>query len=112
MRPALPIIVQMYEMLAVTRPFTRYKLPPSNKVTFELSRSKMLMGWYDGDPHTIAISTVLNDTYQKCLETMAHEMVHLALEKKGASDHSDHDSEFNALAADVCNAWGWDFKGF
>ena len=48
----------------------------------------------------------------KQINTLAHEMVHLCLERKGASDHADHDTDFNALAAKVCNAWGWDFRKF
>jgi len=105
-------IADMYHVLASLPPFTRYKLPSDAEVEFKLTRSKMLMGSYDVDPHTICVSTHLCTTYQSLFETMAHEMVHLALERKGASDHSNHDSEFNALAAEVCDAWGWNFKEF
>lgn len=102
----------MYEMLASLPPFSRCNCPLSVNVNFETNGSTMLQGSYDVDPHTITLSTKLNKTYQQALETMAHEMVHLCLERKGASDHADHDTDFNALAAKVCNAWGWDFRKF
>lgn len=105
-------LAAMYELLSGLPPFSKYDLPRWDKVEFAVTRSRMLMGSYDGDPHHICVSKTLCDTYQKALETMAHEMVHLALERKGSRDHSDHDSDFNALAADICNAWGWKFKEF
>lgn len=105
-------LATMYYMLAAMPPFTRYKLPSDAKIDFKINRSKMLCGSYEVDPHTITISRVLCHTYQQVLETLAHEMVHLALEQRGASDHSDHDVAFNNLAAEVCTLWGWNFPKF
>lgn len=105
-------LAAMYDLLAGVPPLSKYRLPRWDKVEFTVTRSRMLMGSYDGDPHHISVSSTHCDTYQKAFETMAHEMIHLALERGGSRDHSDHDSDFNALAADVCNAWGWNFKEF
>ncbi len=105
-------LAAMYSLLAEVPPFSKHRLPRWDKVEFTVTRSRMLMGSYDGDPHHICVSSTYCDTYQKTLETVAHEMIHLVLERKGSRDHSDHDSDFNAMAADVCNLWGWNFKEF
>lgn len=102
----------MYCCLAACPPFSKLKLPPVERIDFDVSRSRMLMGSYDGDPHTISVSKTICTTIQEAFETVAHEMVHLALERAGSRNHADHDSDFNALAAKVCDAWGWDFKEF
>ena len=105
-------LATMYYMLAALPPFNRFKLPSEHEVDFKINRSSMLLGSYDVDPHLIIISRVACHDYKEVMETLAHEMVHLALEQRGASDHSDHDSAFNCLAAEVCTIWGWDFKEF
>ena len=102
----------MYYALKFCAPFNEYRLPDPHKVTFTVTRSSMTCGEYDTDPHQIKVSKVANADLNAVLQTMAHEMVHFALERKGAKDHAHHDSEFNALAAQVCDEWGWNFKEF
>lgn len=99
-------------MLACLPPFDRFNLPADVNIEFRVNRSSMAKGLYEPDPHQISISKPEHKDYQDTLLTMAHEMVHLALERRGASDHSNHDCDFNALAAEVCDAWGWDFRSF
>ena len=110
MKLTKPLLASIYDLLAGLPPFSSYKLPTD--VEFQINKSTMLFGSYDVDPHVITISSVMHTTYQSVLETMGHEMVHLALEKKGAKDHANHDAQFNALAAKVCDQWGWDFTRF
>ncbi len=102
----------MYNMLASLPPFDRYKMAKDVRIDFKVTQAEMTMGLYEPDPHTICISKTQNKTYLDALQTLAHEMVHLALEVKGSSSHHNHCSEFNALAAEVCNNWGWNFKEF
>lgn len=102
----------MYYALKFCEPLSRYHLPDPFKVQFSVTRSSMTCGEYDTDPHQIKISKVANADLQAVFETMAHEMVHFALERKGAKDHANHDAEFNALAAEVCDTWNWNFKTF
>ena len=102
----------MYSMLAAMPPFDRFDLPTDARIEFRVNRAGMHKGMYEPDPHTISISKETHDTYHDVLQTMAHEMAHLALERQGRPNHSNHCSEFNALAAQICNIWGWNFKEF
>jgi len=106
------ILEGMYYALRCAEPFSTFRLPHPSTVTFKVNRASMAFGDYEPDPHTIRISRECNKNLDSVFKTMAHEMVHLALERKGAKDHSNHDAEFNALGAKVCNAWGWNFKEF
>lgn len=102
----------MYNMLVVLPPFDRYKMAKDVRIDFKITHSDMSQGLYEPDPHTISISKIHNKGYNDVLQTLAHEMVHLALEVAGSPHHHNHCSEFNALAAEVCNEWGWNFKEF
>lgn len=102
----------MYSMLAAMPPFDRYNLPSDARVEFSIYRSAMHKGSYEPDPHTIKISKPEHKDYQDVLLTMAHEMVHMALEIRGEREHACHGAAFNALGAEVCNAWNWNFKEF
>lgn len=105
-------LAAIYSMLAALPPFDRYKLASDAKIEFRVTRADMSMGLYEPDPHTISISKPHHEYYKDVVKTMAHEMVHLALERQGKPNHSNHCSDFNALAAEVCNLWGWNFKEF
>ena len=105
-------LASMYNMLAIMPPFDRFKLASDARMEFVVNRASMSAGLYEPDPHTISISKINNKHYHDVLQTMAHEMVHLALERQGRPDHHNHCSEFNALGAEVCDLWGWNFKEF
>lgn len=106
------ILAGMYYALRATEPFPSYRLPHPSKIKFRVTRTTMSFGEYEPDPHTIRVSREACNNYNDALQTMAHEMTHMALERKGARDHANHDADFNALAAKVCDAWGWNFKEF
>lgn len=102
----------IYSMLAAMPPFDRYHLPSDAVIQFKVNRSAMAKGTYEPDPHTITVSKPEHADYQDVVHTVAHEMCHLALERRGERTHADHCSAFNALGAEVCNLWNWDFKTF
>lgn len=106
------MLAQVYSMLAAMPPFDRFNLPSDASIQFKVNRSGMAKGTYEPDPNTITISKPEHKDYQDVVGTVAHEIVHLALERRGSRDHSNHDAEFNALAAEVCNLWNWNFKEF
>lgn len=106
------MLAAMYYALKCSDPFRELRLPDPHKVKFTVTRSRMAHGEYDTDPHQIMVSKVCNEDYDDVFQTVAHEMVHFACERKGSPDHANHCSEFNALAAKVCDAWGWNFKEF
>lgn len=112
MKPCENDLVAAYEYLARIKPFSSWKLPVSNAVEFEINRSQMLQGEYSPDPHTIKVSSEHCKTHQAVLETVAHEMVHLHLERAGGYGHLDHDKDFQKCAKAVCKAFGWKTKGF
>ncbi len=100
----------IYQMLRGMTPFVAYKLP--DEVEFKVNRSSMLMGSYEPDPDTITISRILCHSYPLVIETMGHEMVHLALERKGEESHANHGAKFLILAEKVCNEFGWKLEDF
>lgn len=87
-------------------------MPKSGGVHFVVNRSTMLCGSFEPDPYTITISSHYCKTYSDLLETMAHEMAHLALEKKGIKEHAHHNLKFMQLAAKICKSFGWELRGF
>ena len=102
----------VYRMLLNWPPFCKRKMPA--KMKFRVSKSTQMYGSYEVQcgAHEIAISSAMCKTMVSVVDTMAHEMVHAALERSGCSDHGNHDSEFGALAAEVCNTLGFNFKEF
>lgn len=101
-------------MLRGLFPFVKYKLPLAKDVEFEVSRTKHMMAYWniDCNGHVIGVSTAKCKTLTSVVESVAHEMVHVAAERMGFEDHADHDAQFLRMAADVCNSLGFDFKEF
>lgn len=98
-----------YEYLCTCKPFSRWHMPRA--VRFKVSTSTMTLGMYQPDPPTITISKQSNANYGDVLCTLAHECVHLHLERSHGG-HEEHDEKFNACAKQVCDQFGWDVKGF
>lgn len=105
-------LLETYEYLSTLAPFNEWSLPGSSALDFVVNRSQQLQGEYDTDPHTIKISSYFCTTWNDVIETVAHEMVHLACEKKGHYNHADHDPQFRRLARKVCKAFGWKLEEF
>ena len=107
-------LAALYTAVTTLAPFNKYKLPPAHKINFKVSRSKRLMGCYDRDcrEHEITISSVLNTSISMVMETLCHEMTHLALEIRGEPDHGDHDSSWSAMATVVADELGYKFTTF
>ena len=103
---------ETYVYLAGLPPFSKWKLPRSTEIAFEVNRSQQMQGEYDTDPHTIKVSSYFCKTWTDVLETVAHEMVHLHLEKSGHYSHADHGKAFKRCAAQVCKSFGWDKETF
>ena len=112
MKPTESDLFAAYQYLSALKPFSAWNLPSSQSVEFEVNRSQMLQGEYSPDPHTIKVSAEHCKTQIAVLETVAHEMVHLALEQSGGYGHLNHDEDFLKHAKAVCKAFGWKTKGF
>lgn len=86
--------------------FSDVSLPSVDAVEFRKARRKEYLGYYTFPPHRISISKDHKDQ-SHFLQTMAHEMVHVALEQTGAHGHEEHNEPFKALAEAVCIDMGW-----
>jgi Zn-dependent peptidase ImmA (M78 family) len=93
-------------------PFCLWKLPDEYRLDFKVTKSKMVMGSYEPDPHTITISSIQNSNFQQVIETMAHEMVHLKLERDGDDGHADHSQTWKETSELVCQFFGWKKESF
>ena len=105
-------LAAIYSMLAAMPPFDRYSLPSDAVVQFKVNRSGQAKGTYEPDPYLITVSKSEHADYQDVVHTVAHEMVHLALDRVGEEHHANHGAQFNRLGAECCNLWNWDFKAF
>jgi predicted SprT family Zn-dependent metalloprotease len=77
-----------------------------------LTRKPLRKAWgYYYDSHKIEIASDIK-TGDKLLKVLAHEMCHAALEQNADSDHHQHDANFDALAAIICERMGWSKRGF
>lgn len=101
------IVEACYELLRMTSPFKRHKLPHADAVKFSILKTRQWQGDFqfepDGTPH-IRISYRKHKTLAALIETLAHEMCHQC--DKDA--RSDHGASFNKLADQVCRVHGFD----
>ncbi len=98
-----------YEYLRTTRPFCNWALPDADDMKFKVVRDR-LYGYSVDNKNTIAVSTYRVGRTDCLMETMAHEMVHLHLDRfkvRGA-----HGRPFKAATAQVCKEHGFDPKRF
>ena len=97
-----------YEMLRASPPFSHWHLPRADEVEF-LVASLPELGKFE-TPARITISDRKNGHLLTVLETMAHEMAHLKMERDGASNHTHRHPTFRKLIADICDRHGFDPK--
>jgi hypothetical protein len=107
-----------YDYLRTTPPFYKWNLPESEDVKFKIGRRPKEAGRYqwDGVDHTITASVRGVGYTTSVMRFMAHEMIHLYLEKMGweSKAHSAevHNAAFRKFAAQVCKYHGFDPKAF
>lgn len=106
------ILVAAYEYLRSTPPFHRWKLPEADDVEFHVIRDATIYGDCDlvDDQHIIRISTGRVGRTQSLIESMAHEIVHVYLDRRGVKAH--HGADFRRCAARICRVHGFDPKTF
>lgn len=101
-----------YEMLCLTKPFTRWKMPSSDDVEFHATTIKdACQGEYyfrtDARRHVIRINPKRHHTLHSQIMTMAHEMVHLR-ERMLSTKAKGHGFLFQRLSDQVCRHHGFD----
>lgn len=105
-----------YDLLRVTPPFIRWKLPSSEDVQFHVINAPDVRGRFfisgAGIP-VIEISDACVGGLDSLAQTMAHEMVHLYEDVKlGSRCDVSHSAKFKRLAKLVCRHHTWDEKMF
>lgn len=100
-----------YELLRGTKPFKRWKLPPARELNFRVSQGD-LYAWYVHNDKELSVSQRKNHRLSSMLQSMAHEMVHLYLARKGVKHWDKHGAEFNRLARSVCKHHGFEEATF
>lgn len=103
-------ICAIYEMLIQVPPFSRWNLPPSCEVNFEVTNDPTCYGEYEPEPNTIRISSAKIGHLENITKTVAHEIIHMKLYLKGSKSWDKHDSVFNNLSHKVATQLGYDPK--
>lgn len=99
-----------YAYLEETEPFRSWNLPDAEDVRFVVSRGKGVQGWAVLHKKEIAISSACVGCTRVLMEIMAHEMVHMHVDRHG--DASPHGPHFLKAAKKVCAIHGFDYKSF
>jgi hypothetical protein len=105
-----------YDYLRLLTPQFR-RLPPADDVEFHVIAKVDRYGdysqWLPNGAHIIRISTAKHAHLMTLMQTVAHEMVHLAQSlHKTTTPNVMHNDDFYRRARAVCRAFGWDEKAF
>lgn len=107
-----------YDYLRILSPQFR-RLPPADDVEFHVINTPKVYGDYSqwincrDEAHIIRISTKKHGHLATLMQTMAHEMVHLAQAiHKTTTPNVMHNDDFYRRARAICRAFGWDEKAF
>ena len=104
------ILEQIYELLRVTPPFKRWKLPEPDTLEFrtiKLPDDNHGEMWKRANGSLcLTVNPLRHKTLASATMTLAHEMVHLRLE--AFKSREDHGPRFHKLADQVCRAHGFD----
>lgn len=108
------ILEQAYEYLRATPPFKALGLPHADQVAFKVSGTKTYYGMTTTEtaaPPLIEISAAKCRHTAMLMETMAHEMIHVAQAvsaARGVGSGANHGKLFKRLARQVCRQHGFD----
>ena len=105
-------VLAAYNYLSQVSPFNKWNLPDPKRISFKISTSEMVYGYYSPDPDVISISKKVNKNNSDVLMTLSHELVHYYCEINGLGGHEKHNKVFKKYAAQVCHAFGWKLKDF
>lgn len=107
------MMAAMYDYMRTTKPFSWWKLPPSESVEFHVTKHKLIVGDHvinEKGVHVIRASTSNIGSTDELARVMAHEMVHAHCDRKGV--RAEHGSAFQICADKVCKFHGFDRKRF
>lgn len=106
-------VAALYDALRHFPPIRGWGLPEADAVEFHVVRTRKVYGTYHfGDDHAITVSESVVGHWDTLTQTVAHEMIHLHKSIRGTQSRAEHNREFRKLAAQVCEAFGFDEKCF
>ncbi len=100
-----------YELLRATKPFSGWKLPHADDIEFRavrMSGQDQAYCVHNGTRHVIAIALNKHASLAALLPTMAHEMLHLHLDRAFPKDRAAHGWRFKRHADRICRAHTFD----
>jgi hypothetical protein len=108
------MLAACYDLLRETKPFKGWRLPPSAKVKFSVTRHKDRAAdyTYENGVHHIRVSANRNAHLASVLASVAHEAAHLRQRMVRPEERGEHGAEFHRAAKAICAAHGWDPKAF
>lgn len=109
-RVTAAVLQDAYRLLLNCRAFHGVGMPSHPRLVASKSIPKWGDCWVYPYP-TIRISAHLR-TLHAIQRTMAHEMVHIALEQAGSKGWYEHGADFRAMRASICRELGWRQRGF
>jgi galactose-1-phosphate uridylyltransferase len=103
----------LYDAFRQLPPFDKWNMPESKWVSFETPARRDVMGEFiEGDVHKIKISTVTQEHTFIVVQTLVHEMIHMAQAIAKTQSPAQHNADFRKRARQVCRMHGWDYKFF
>ena len=97
-------------------PFSRWKLPTPERLSFGVNSARKEFGHYEWDGkkfRRIEISRHNVKSLHALCIVMAHEMIHVWQETAGTyNDRAQHNRAFHRAAKHVCRVLGFSSKGF
>lgn len=109
------IIRNAYEYLRSTKPFKHWKLPHSDKIKIKTILPNDKLGeWSIKDKqHCISINDKLIGSTLNLMQTLAHEMIHLAQYiLKQETPNTEHNKDFYNKIKIIAKYHGFDSKWF
>lgn len=92
-----------YELLRATKPFSGWRLPEADEVEFHVVRMKDQADCHwNGNWHVIRIADNRHASLAPLLVTMAHEMLHMYLDRTYPKDRAAHGWRFKRYADRIC----------
>jgi len=108
------ICERTYELLRVTPPFKKWRLPEADEVEFRVTASRTSYGkcGIRHGAHMIAIAQPYHQDLTTLLQTMAHEMIHLQQHRRNIwrEKNGNHGPVFQRDARRVCYENRWYLK--
>jgi len=107
-------VAAVYECLREFPPFSGWRLPRVSEIEFGVTQHYDRHAEADivRDWRRLRVSENRNGHFSTLAQSVAHEMVHIALHAAGVPGWETHGDAFQRRAEAVCRRFGWDVKVF